>query len=157
LSQPLLQRIVLVGRYLIVIKDDTSSSHLFALARGHGAGTASGAPSTARRGATAATCRTAAYRDASMAVTTSDAARTTGPGDDHAARLVTPLHWSDVDVVRCGHYRQQRCPHHLVHAEGSQPAAGIMSSAEGWSVVSAFKLAASRVSPRLDPGLRSAA
>jgi hypothetical protein len=90
LSQPLLQRIVLVGRYLIVIKDDTSSSHLFALARGHGAGTASGAPSTAHRGATTATCRTAAYRDASMAVTTSGAARTTGPGDDHAVRLVTP-------------------------------------------------------------------
>jgi hypothetical protein len=34
----------------------------------------------------------------------------------------------------------------------SQPVVGITSSAEGGSVVSAFKLAASRVSPRLDPG-----
>jgi hypothetical protein len=38
---------------------------------------------------------------------------------------------------------------------GSQPAAGVMSSDEGMSVVSAFKLTASRVSPRLDPGPRS--
>jgi hypothetical protein len=34
----------------------------------------------------------------------------------------------------------------------SQPVVGITSSAEGGSVVSAFKLAASRVSPKLDPG-----
>jgi hypothetical protein len=38
---------------------------------------------------------------------------------------------------------------------GSQAAAGVMSLAEGWSVVSAFKLAASRVSPKLDPDPRS--
>jgi hypothetical protein len=38
---------------------------------------------------------------------------------------------------------------------GSQPATGVTSSAEGWSVVSAFKLTASRVSPRLDPGPQS--
>jgi hypothetical protein len=79
-----------VGRYLIVIKDDT---HLFALARSHGAGTTSGAPSIARQGATAATCRTAAYWDASMArrqATTM--AVTTGPEDDYTAGLVTPLH-----------------------------------------------------------------
>jgi hypothetical protein len=38
---------------------------------------------------------------------------------------------------------------------GSQPAAGVTSSAEGWSVVSAFKLAASNVSLRLDPNPRS--
>jgi hypothetical protein len=38
---------------------------------------------------------------------------------------------------------------------GSQAAAGVMSSAEGWSVVSGFKLGASRASPRLDPGPRS--
>jgi hypothetical protein len=53
-----------------------------------------------------------------MVVTTSGAARTAGPGDDHDAGLVT-------------------------------------ISAEGWSVVSAFKLVANRVSPRLDPGPRS--
>jgi hypothetical protein len=35
---------------------------------------------------------------------------------------------------------------------GSQAATGVMSSTEGWSVVSFFKLAASRVSPRVDPG-----
>jgi hypothetical protein len=38
---------------------------------------------------------------------------------------------------------------------GSQAAAGIMSSAEDWSMVSAFKRATSRASPRLDPGPRS--
>jgi hypothetical protein len=38
---------------------------------------------------------------------------------------------------------------------GSQPAIGVTSSAEGGSVVSAFKLMASRVSPRIDPGPRS--
>jgi hypothetical protein len=101
--------LVLVGRYLIVIKDDT---RLFALAGGYGTGTASGtgitggAPSTTRRGTTAATCQTTAYRDASMVVATSGAARTAGPGDDHARGLVAPLHWSDVDIVQCGHYRQ---------------------------------------------------
>jgi hypothetical protein len=34
-----------------------------------------------------------------MAVTTSGTARTVEPRDDHAAGLVTPLHWSDVDVI----------------------------------------------------------
>jgi hypothetical protein len=53
-----------------------------------------------------------------VAVTTSGAARTAGPRDDHAVGLVTPLHWSDVDVVQHGHYRQQRCHCRLVHAEG---------------------------------------
>jgi hypothetical protein len=53
-----------------------------------------------------------------MAVTTSGVARTTRPGDDHAAGLVAPLHWSDVDIIQRGHYCQQRCPHHLVHTEG---------------------------------------
>jgi hypothetical protein len=123
LLQPLLQRLVLIGRYLLVIKDDT---RLLALAWSYGAGTASGAPSIACRGATAATCRIAAYQDAStargraatMTVTTSGATQTAGPRDDHAAELVTPLHWSDVDVIQRGHYRQQRCPHRLVHAEG---------------------------------------
>jgi hypothetical protein len=38
---------------------------------------------------------------------------------------------------------------------GSQAAAGVMSLAEGWFVVSAFKLAVSRVSPRLDLGPQS--
>jgi hypothetical protein len=38
---------------------------------------------------------------------------------------------------------------------GSQPAIGVTSSAKGGSIVIAFKLAASRVSPRLDPGPRS--
>jgi hypothetical protein len=38
---------------------------------------------------------------------------------------------------------------------GSQAAAGTMSSAKNWSVVSAFNLAASRTSSRLDPGQRS--
>jgi hypothetical protein len=37
----------------------------------------------------------------------------------------------------------------------SQPAASIMSLADGWSVVSALKLTASKVTPRLDPGPRS--
>jgi hypothetical protein len=108
-----MQRLVLVGRYLIVIKDDMCP---FALARGRSsAGTTSGAASsTARRGTTVATCRTAAYRDASTAcwwaattnVTTSGAARTTEPRDDHVVGLVAPLHWSDADVVQRGHYRQ---------------------------------------------------
>jgi hypothetical protein len=95
LPQPLLQRLILIGRYLVVIRDDT---RLFALARCHGVGTASGtgtiggALSTAYRGANAVTCRTAAYRDASMAVTTSGAAQTAGPGVDHAMGLVAPLH-----------------------------------------------------------------
>jgi hypothetical protein len=65
-----------------------------------------------------ATCRTATYRDTSMAITTSGAARTVGPGDDHTAGLVTPLHWSDVDIIQRGYYCQQRYPHRLVHAEG---------------------------------------
>jgi hypothetical protein len=102
LSQPLLQRLILVGRYLIVIKNDT---RLFALAGGR-SGTAS---STACRGATTATCRTTAYRDASTAyswaataaVTTSGTARTAKPRDDYAAGLVAPLDWSDVDVIQC--------------------------------------------------------
>jgi hypothetical protein len=38
---------------------------------------------------------------------------------------------------------------------GSQAAAGVTSSAMGWSVVSDFKLAANKVSPRLDLGPRS--
>jgi hypothetical protein len=38
---------------------------------------------------------------------------------------------------------------------GSQTAVGTMSSAENWSIVSAFKLATSRTSSRLDPGQRS--
>jgi hypothetical protein len=99
---------------------------LFALAGSRGAGIASRAPSIVHQGATVATCRTAAYRDASTAygraattaVTTGGAAQTVGPGDGHATGLVTPLHWSDVDVVQRGHYRQQRCPHRLVRAEG---------------------------------------
>jgi hypothetical protein len=103
-----------VGRYLVVIKDDT---RLFALVGGRsGAGTASGASSTARQGATAATCRTAAYRDASTACW--QAATTAEPEDDHSAGLIGSLHWSDVDVVQCGHYRQQRCPRRLVRSEG---------------------------------------
>jgi hypothetical protein len=65
-----------------------------------------------------ATCQTAAYWDTSVAATTSGASRTVEPGDDHAAGLVAPLHWSNVDIVQRGHYRQQRCPRHLVHAEG---------------------------------------
>jgi hypothetical protein len=79
----------LIGRYLIIIMDDT---HLFALVGGCGAGIASGATSIAPRGAPAATCQTAAYRDASTAywwaataVTTGGAARTAGPGDDLVA------------------------------------------------------------------------
>jgi hypothetical protein len=43
-----------------------------------------------------------------MAVTTSSATRTAGPEEDHAAGLVAPLHWSDVDIVQRGHYSQQR-------------------------------------------------
>jgi hypothetical protein len=54
-----------------------------------------------------ATCRTAAYRDAStafsraatVAMTTSSAAQTAEPRDDHAVGLVTPLQWSDVDII----------------------------------------------------------
>jgi hypothetical protein len=38
---------------------------------------------------------------------------------------------------------------------GSQTAGGTTSSAKNWSVVSAFKLMASRSSSRLDPSLRS--
>jgi hypothetical protein len=38
---------------------------------------------------------------------------------------------------------------------GSQPTTGVMSSTEGGSVVSTFKLAATRVSPRLDPSPQS--
>jgi hypothetical protein len=100
---------------------------LFAIAGGRSiAGTTSGASSTARRGATTATCWTTAYRDASTtcwwaattAVTTSGATRTVEPEDDHTAGLVAPLHWSDVDVIQRGHYRQQRCPHRLIHTEG---------------------------------------
>jgi hypothetical protein len=103
LPQPLLQRLILIGRYLIVIKDDT---RLFALAEGYGAGTTGDAPSTARRGATTATYWTASCRDASMAATTSGAARATGPGDDQTAGLVAPLHGSNVNIVQCWHYRQ---------------------------------------------------
>jgi hypothetical protein len=140
------------------MKDDT---RLFALAEGRSTGTASGTgtagstPSTTRRGTTVATCRTVAYRDASMAVTTSGAARTAGPGDDHATGVVAlctrvMLTSSSVgiianSVVLAAWFAQR----------GSQPAAGITSSAEGWSVVSAFKLATSRMLPRLDPGPRS--
>jgi hypothetical protein len=80
-----------------------------------------------------------------VAVTTSGAAQTTELGNDHAAGLVAPLHWSDVDIIQRGHPAQR----------GSQAAVGVMSSAEDWSVVSAFKLADSRASPRLDPGPRS--
>jgi hypothetical protein len=95
LPQPLLQRLILNGRYLVIFKDDT---RLFALAGGCGTGTANGtgtvggAPSTSHQGATTATCRTAAYRNASMAMTTSGAARTAGPEDDHAMGLIAPLH-----------------------------------------------------------------
>jgi hypothetical protein len=120
--QPLLQRLILVGQYLVVIKDDTRQ---FALAGGRSTGTTSGASSTARRGTPTATYWTAAYRDASMAcwwvataVTTIGVTRTTGPGDDHAAGLVTSLHWSNVDVVQRGHYHHQRYPHYLVRVEG---------------------------------------
>jgi hypothetical protein len=113
LPQPLLQRLVLIGQYIIIIKNDT---RLFALAGGRsGAGTASGATSsTACRGTTTATCWTAACRDtsaacsraATAAVTTSGAARTAEPEDDHTARLVAHLHWSNVNVIQRGHYRQ---------------------------------------------------
>jgi hypothetical protein len=73
---------------------------LFALAQSRGAGTASGAPSIVHWGATAATCQTIAYWDASTAyewatttaMTISGAAWTVEPGDDHAAGLVIPLH-----------------------------------------------------------------
>jgi hypothetical protein len=70
-----------------------------ASAEGCGAGTTGGAPSTTRQGATVATCRTAACRDASVAVTTNGAAQTAEPRDDHVAGLVAPLHWSNVDIV----------------------------------------------------------
>jgi hypothetical protein len=40
------------------------------------------------------------------AMTTSCAARTAEPRNDRAVGLVTPLHWSDVDVVQRRHYRQ---------------------------------------------------
>jgi hypothetical protein len=60
LPQLLLQRLVLIGQYLIVIENDT---HLFALVGGW----SGAASSTARRGTTEATCRTAAYQDASTA------------------------------------------------------------------------------------------
>jgi hypothetical protein len=65
-----------------------------------------------------ATCQVIAYWDASLAVTTSGATRTTGPGDDHAVGLVAPLHWSDVNIIQRGHYRQQRRRRRLDHAEG---------------------------------------
>jgi hypothetical protein len=97
------------------MKDDT---RLFALAEGRDTGTAGSTPSTARRGTTVATCQTVAYRDASMAVTTSGAARTAGPGDDHAAGVVAPLHWSDVDIIQRGHYHQQCGPRRLVRTKG---------------------------------------
>jgi hypothetical protein len=122
LPRPLLQRLVLIGRYLIVIKDD---ARLFALVEGRGAGTAGGAPLTA-------------YWDASMVVTASGATRTVGPGDDHAAGWVAPLHGSNVNIVQRGYYRQQRCPRRLVRAKGCLETS-----------------VASRVSPRLDPGPRS--
>jgi hypothetical protein len=51
-------------------------------------------------------------------MTTSGAAQTVGPRDDHAVGLVTPLHWSDVDVIQRGHYHQQCCPHRLVCGDG---------------------------------------
>jgi hypothetical protein len=70
-----------------------------ASAEGRGVGTTGGAPSTTHRGATTATYRTAACRDASVAVTTNGATQTADPGDDHAAGLVAPLHWSNVDIV----------------------------------------------------------
>jgi hypothetical protein len=119
------------------------------------AGTTGGAPLTTHRGATTATCRTAACRDTSVAMTTSGATQTAEPGDDHAAGLVALCTGAMSTSSNVGIIANNAILVAWFTQRGSQPAAGIMSSVEGWSIVSAFKLAASSVSHRLDQVLRS--
>jgi hypothetical protein len=68
---------------------------------------------TACRDATTAACQAAA-----PIMSTRGAGQTAGSRDDHAMRLVAPLHRSNVDVIQRGHCCQQCRPRRLIHADG---------------------------------------